>query len=82
VPNWQGLEVRLPRGENTYRNYELRYDPNLGSADLWIDGERRLSGYRGHDQFVDPHGLLFGAAPFQSPVGVGVFRSVRFEINP
>lgn len=60
--------------------YELRYDHVSGTASLWIDGQMKASGYRGHAQFQDDLGLMFGAAIY---MGVNqssmVFRTVRFE---
>jgi hypothetical protein len=83
VPEWQGLELRLPRSAPTeYRRYELRFDPSLQTTDLWIDGERRLAGYRGHHQFIDKLGVMFGVAPYKSDHGAASFRLVRFEIHP
>jgi tRNA A-37 threonylcarbamoyl transferase component Bud32 len=82
VPTIQGMELRLPRGDATYHKYELRFDPGLQSADLWVDGDRRLTGYRGHTQFQENMGLFFGAGPYKSVRGLASFVSVRFEINP
>ncbi|RPH64815.1 MAG: hypothetical protein EHM89_00780 [Acidobacteria bacterium] len=63
VPEVRGLDfVQSPAGD--YHRYELIFDPVLKSADLYIDGELRLSGSRGWSQNVfrlDP-GLLFGTA--------------------
>ncbi|HET8656744.1 MAG TPA: serine/threonine-protein kinase [Longimicrobiaceae bacterium] len=81
VPDMRGLELsQSPPG--SYHRYELVYDPHLRSADLWIDGEPRLRGYQGLDQFPEDRGLTFGAGLYKSPHGSGSFRSVRFEINP
>lgn len=82
VPTIQGLELRLPRSEPVYRTYELRFDPGLQAADLWIDGQKMLTGYRGHHQFQDDVGLAFGAGPYKTPTGVALFQRVRFEIHP
>jgi serine/threonine protein kinase len=83
VPELRGLD-HMQRPAGGYHRYELIYDPVLKSADLYVDGEVRLTGYRGWSQNVfrlDP-GLLFGAATYKSERGLGSFRSVRFEINP
>jgi tRNA A-37 threonylcarbamoyl transferase component Bud32 len=82
VPVVQGQELRIPRTQPTYHKYELRFDPGLRTASLWVDGERRLTGYRGHSQFQAPYGLMFGTAPYKSERGMASFQSVRFEINP
>jgi hypothetical protein len=83
VHELRGLDL-VQRPAGGYHRYELIYDPVLKSADLYIDGEVRLTGYRGWNENVfrlDP-GLLFGAATYKSERGAGSFRSVRFEINP
>jgi DNA-binding winged helix-turn-helix (wHTH) protein len=62
--------------------YELRYDHATQTAALWIDNRLILSGYRGHTQYVRGHGLMFGAGSYLlSRTGIGVFRSVRFEVQ-
>lgn len=83
VPDLRGMDfVQSPAG--VYHTYELAYDPGLRTADLWVDGERRLTGYPGWTQ--NPYqleaGLHFGTAVYRSERGVGSFRLVRFEINP
>ena len=82
VPAFQGLEVRLPRTAPIYRRYDLRYDPGLQAAALWVDGQKVLAGYRGLRQYQDDMGVAFGAVILASERGVGTFKSVRFEINP
>jgi hypothetical protein len=82
VPTIQGQELRLPRMHPVYHKYELRFDPGLQIADLWVDGEKRLTGYRGHNQFQGVYGLMFGAALHKSDREMASFQSVRFEINP
>lgn len=82
VPVFQGLEYRLSRRSAEYHQYEMRYDAGLQSAELWVDGKRVLSGYRGHSQFQDDFGLAFGVAVYKSNRGSASFQSVRFEINP
>ncbi|RPH64808.1 MAG: hypothetical protein EHM89_00740 [Acidobacteria bacterium] len=83
VPEFRGLDfLQSPAG--SYHRYELIYDPTLKTADLWIDGERRLTGYQGWTQnsFQLDAGLMFGVAVYKSDHSAGSFRSVRFEINP
>jgi DNA-binding winged helix-turn-helix (wHTH) protein len=60
--------------------YELRYDHVTQTASLWIDGQKKADGYRGHHQFQEDRGLTFGAAiDGQAPEGSFVVRSVSFE---
>jgi hypothetical protein len=82
TPLYEGLDVSLPH-DGAYHLYELRYDPGLKQATLWIDGEKRLGGYRGIGQYQGDGDLAFGAAVYKNSArGVGDFRSVRFEIHP
>jgi tRNA A-37 threonylcarbamoyl transferase component Bud32 len=82
IPRFQGLDFRMPHIPGAYHRYELRYDPSLQSAELWIDGIKRVEDYRGLSQFQDDMGLFFGAGSYKNDRGAGSFQSVRFEINP
>jgi tRNA A-37 threonylcarbamoyl transferase component Bud32 len=81
VPSLRGLDAML-EGAVSYRRFELRFDPELQSAELFVDGVKRLDGYHGHSQFQERRGIFFGAVSYRSDRGVADFRSVRFEINP
>jgi hypothetical protein len=60
--------------------YELRYDHLTRTASLWIDGQLMASGYRGHSQFQEDRGLMFGAAIYMDATESSIaFRTVRFE---
>lgn len=60
--------------------YELHYDHTTQTASLWIDGQERAAGYRGHHQYQQNYGLMFGAALYRTPKESSmVFRTVRFE---
>lgn len=62
--------------------YELHYDHAAQTASLWIDGRLMASGYHGHTQFVENLGLVLGSFSYRSAkLGIGVFRSVRFEVH-
>lgn len=62
--------------------YELRYEHVSKTASLWIDGKQVASGYRGHYQFQEDRGLLFGVAIYGNvPKSSAVFRQVRFEAD-
>jgi DNA-binding winged helix-turn-helix (wHTH) protein len=62
--------------------YELRYDHLTQTASLWIDGQLKASGYRGHRQYQENYGLMFGAATYRDAKQSSmVFRSVRFEVQ-
>ncbi len=81
VPDMRGLDITQSPADQD-RRYELVYDPHLQTADLWIDGVRRLTGYRGHGRFQEDNGLLFSSHVYKSNQGSATFKSVRFEINP
>lgn len=81
IPNFRGLELQQSP-PHAYHQYELVYDPVLKNADLLIDGQLRLRGYRGFSQYLEDRGLTFGAALYKSDRGSGSFKSVRFEISP
>jgi len=60
--------------------YELRYDHVTRTASLWIDGQQQATGYRGHLQFRENAGVLFGATTYlDANVSSALFREVRFE---
>lgn len=62
--------------------FELRFDHVTQSASLWIDGQQIYSGYRGHHQYLEDRGLMFGAAIYgNAEYSSFVFRTVRFEVN-
>jgi tRNA A-37 threonylcarbamoyl transferase component Bud32 len=82
VPSLEGLDWTPAATDDAYHIYDLRYDPAALSADLWVDGAKRLTGYRGHSQFQQDGDLLFGVAVFESTRAVASFQDVRFEINP
>ncbi|HEY6388276.1 MAG TPA: winged helix-turn-helix domain-containing protein [Candidatus Acidoferrum sp.] len=78
----QKIEFPSVADINYPHTYELRFDHLTQTASLWIDGRLMASGYRGHTQFVEDRGLLFGSYSYLSEkTGVGVFRTVRFEVN-
>ena len=81
VPSLRGLDTML-EGAASYRRFELRFDPELQTAELYVDGVKRLDEYRGHSQFQERHGVVFGAVIYRSDRGVADFQTVRFEINP
>jgi serine/threonine protein kinase len=84
LPSFQGPEAQI-RDDGQYHEYELRFDSGQQMADLWIDGVKRLTGYRGVSDFQDPQddwGVAFGASNYKSERSEGSFRLIRFEINP
>jgi len=53
----------------------------LLSARLLVDGVERLSGYRGHSEYVEDWGLFLATSIYRSTTAEGRFKRVRFEIN-
>jgi hypothetical protein len=51
APTFAGMDVPWAPADDSYHTYELRYDPGLQTADLWIDGTQRVTGYRGCRSF-------------------------------
>jgi len=70
APVIQGLEWSLAH-DQAYHLYELRFDPGLQAAELWVDGHKRLDGYRGHTQYQEDGDFLFGTTAYRSSRGVG-----------
>ncbi len=61
--------------------FQLRFDHLAQTASLWIDGQLKASGYRGHHQYQEDKGLMFGAATYRDMKESSmVFREVRFEV--
>jgi predicted Ser/Thr protein kinase len=76
-----GLRYEIEGAPDAFHNYELIFDPEKRAARLLVDGVERLRGYRGHHEFVEGYGLMFGTALYKSAKAEAVFRKVRFEIN-
>ncbi len=64
---------------STYHLYELVFDPGAGSADLFVDGTQRLSGYMGVS--ADTKRVFFGSANSYT-TGHGNYNLVQWEIVP
>jgi len=76
-----GLRYELPGPADAWHDYQLIFDPQTRSARLLIDGVERLSGYRGHAEFVEEWGLFLATSIYQSKNAEARFKRVRFEIN-
>jgi DNA-binding winged helix-turn-helix (wHTH) protein len=81
-PSWEFDKIEFPGAADLDHphTYQLRYDHKTKTANLWIDDQLKFSNYYGVDQFREDRGLAFGAYSTKySEVGIGVFRTVRFE---
>ena len=59
-----------------YHLYELVYDPDLQTADLFVDGVERISDYPGHTNFVRALGFYMGTYGSH----IGNYNLAQFEI--
>ena len=82
LPSLEGAEFHLNGSGKSFHSYELRYDSSSQTADLFVDGIKRISGYRGHSEYAAHSWLAFGTHLYRSDLGVATFRTIRFEINP
>ena len=76
-----GLRYELPGPADAWHDYQLVFDPQTRTARLLIDGVERLSGYRGHAEYVEEWGLFFSSSIYRSTSAEARFKRVRFEIN-
>lgn len=58
---------------------ELVYNPNSRTADLYINGERRITGAPGHNLFAASDFITFGAGAGINEIGTAHFHFVRLE---
>jgi hypothetical protein len=80
APQSHGLDWTLPGPAGARHQLILAWTPESGTAELFVDGVQRISGYRGTPEFRYDLGFTFGAARYRSQRGVGVFWKIRFEI--
>jgi hypothetical protein len=75
-----GIDYTLTDSPLGYHLYELVYNPLQQTADLYIDGVKRISGYGGTTQFQENFGIIFGASVFNAENGVGYHNLARLQI--
>lgn len=56
-----GPSYTLTGSGSSYHTYQLVFNPEARSADLFVDGTERIRGYTGDPSFLDNKGLKFGA---------------------
>lgn len=71
-----GSTFTLTGAGDGYHLYELVYDPDLLTADLFVDGVERISDYPGHTNFVRTLGFYMGT--YQNHIGN--YNFAQFEI--
>jgi hypothetical protein len=81
TPAIHGVEMPLAGAAGAPHRYVLALAAGSGSAELWVDGVKRYSGYTGVSQYLYERGAELGVARYRSARGAGVFRGFRFEIG-
>jgi serine/threonine-protein kinase len=76
-----GVQFPLPGPRGARHQYMLVLQRPDAGADLWIDGVKYYSGYRGLSQYLYERGPEIGVAQYRSSRGAGVFWKFRFEIG-
>ena len=75
------LDAGTPCHDTDFHLYELVFDPDAGTADLFIDGVERVSDYAGHTLGLGNYaGVVWGAGSSCAD-GFAEFALVEFEIN-
>lgn len=74
------MGVSVVAGGAGYHLYEIVFDPEFNSADVFIDGAERITDWHGFELFRDPY-ISFGSMA-SSDIGQGNYNLVRFEILP
>jgi PEP-CTERM motif len=70
-----GANYTLTGSGSTYHTYQLVYDPTTNSADLFVDGAVRLTGYTGSTTYPTNNALNWGAVSG----GQGNFNLVQVQ---
>ena len=80
-PTIEGIEFPLPGPPGTRHRYVFSMPPHSNATELWVDGAKLYSGYRGLTQYRYHRGPEIGVGRSQSERAAGVFWSFRFEIG-
>jgi hypothetical protein len=76
-----GFRYEVPGPADAWHDYQLVFDSQTRSARLLVDGVERLSGYRGHAEYVEEWGLFLACSIYRSTNAEARFKRVRLEIN-
>ncbi len=71
-------EIAGPR--EAFHDFELIYEPEKQAAKLLVDGVERLSGYKGHREYLGPLRDVRRIG-VRSQAGEAIFRKVSFAIG-
>lgn len=80
APTIQGIDRILPGPVGARRQLVLTWVPST-EGELWVDGVRLITGYKGESNFRYARGFAFGASCRRSQRAAGVFWKVRLEIG-
>lgn len=75
-----GPSFTLEGAGSTYHLYEAVWDPNTGTAELFVDGISQITGWTGIAEAASSL-VLFGA-PTSTGTGEGRYNLVQFQIDP
>lgn len=81
VPVYKGLDWTVPGPPGLRHAFVLERPRGSETADLWVDGVKRLTGYSGLNEFRYTGGPEFGIVRYRSARGAGVFWKLRLEIG-
>jgi tRNA A-37 threonylcarbamoyl transferase component Bud32 len=79
-PRIEGIEMPLPGPPGARHRYVFALERPSAGAELWVDGVKRYSGYKGLTQYLYQRGPEIGVARYRSARSAGVFWKFRFEI--
>jgi hypothetical protein len=72
LPEYHGLDWSIPGPAGARHRVVLVGEPGGNVAELFVDGVKRISGYRGQPEYRYSRGLQFGAGRYRSQRGSGV----------
>lgn len=80
-PAIHGVDLPLSGPPHSRHHYVLALSSGSKSAEIWVDGVKRYSGYSGLSEYLYGRGPEIGVARYRSARGMGVFWSFRFEVG-
>lgn len=76
-----GATYDVGSGPDAYHTYSLRFDPDDGLADLFVDGVQRISGYGGMPSSNNTPAISWGAGA-SNATGLGHYNQVKWQVVP
>jgi hypothetical protein len=81
VPVQRGLEWPIPGPPGERHRLHMTQAAGSETADLWVDGVKRLTGAPGVDDYRYHRGVEVGVAKYRSVRAAGVIWKFRLEIG-